>query len=84
MDPAGHVGYHLFLEAGFTPDTWPTLAKHRYGARYIARSKHKGGVNASRCDGSVSFYSDTILDTVWSALSSARGATSEVQVAGNE
>jgi prepilin-type N-terminal cleavage/methylation domain-containing protein len=34
-----------------------------------ARSHHPGGVNASRCDGSVNFYSDSIDEFVWNALS---------------
>ena len=38
-----------------------------------ARSHHPGGVNASRCDGSIAFYSDTIDPLVWNALSSAAG-----------
>jgi prepilin-type N-terminal cleavage/methylation domain-containing protein len=40
---------------------------------YTARSHHPGGVQASRCDGSVSFYSDSIDETVWRALTSAAG-----------
>jgi prepilin-type N-terminal cleavage/methylation domain-containing protein len=39
----------------------------------IARSHHVGGVNASRSDASVSFYSDSIDPWVWNALSSAAG-----------
>jgi len=38
-----------------------------------ARSHHAGGVNASRCDASVTFYSDGIDPFVWRALSSAAG-----------
>jgi prepilin-type processing-associated H-X9-DG protein len=38
-----------------------------------ARSKHPGGVNASRCDGSVEFYTDAIDRRVWNALTSAAG-----------
>ena len=38
-----------------------------------ARSKHPGGVNASRCDGSVSFYTDSIDLFVWNSLTSAAG-----------
>jgi prepilin-type N-terminal cleavage/methylation domain-containing protein len=36
-----------------------------------ARSKHVGGVNASRCDGSVFFVQDSISPAVWQALSTA-------------
>ena len=39
----------------------------------IARSRHVGGVNASRCDGSVRFYSDSVDPMVWNALCSAAG-----------
>ncbi|HEY4232128.1 MAG TPA: DUF1559 domain-containing protein [Lacipirellulaceae bacterium] len=40
---------------------------------FTARSHHPGGVNASRCDGSVAFYSDSIDQFLWRALSSAAG-----------
>ena len=40
---------------------------------FTARSKHPGGVNALRCDGSVNFYSDSIDQFVWRALTSAAG-----------
>jgi prepilin-type processing-associated H-X9-DG protein len=36
-----------------------------------ARSKHPGGVNASRCDGSVDFFSDGVDLRVWDELCSA-------------
>lgn len=36
-----------------------------------ARSSHPGGVNGSRCDGSVSFYTDSIEPAVWNALGTA-------------
>lgn len=38
-----------------------------------ARSHHAGGVNGSRCDGSVKFYSDGVDPLLWRALSSAAG-----------
>ncbi|TWT35929.1 hypothetical protein KOR34_08260 [Posidoniimonas corsicana] len=38
-----------------------------------ARSKHVGGVNASRCDGSVDFYTDGIDRYLWNSLTSAAG-----------
>jgi prepilin-type N-terminal cleavage/methylation domain-containing protein/prepilin-type processing-associated H-X9-DG protein len=38
-----------------------------------ARSKHPGGVNASHCDGSVTFYTDSIDPYVWNCLSTAAG-----------
>jgi prepilin-type N-terminal cleavage/methylation domain-containing protein len=47
----------------------------------VSRSHHVGGVNASRCDGSVKYYSDSIDPYTWNALSSAAGSetVSEVQ-----
>lgn len=39
----------------------------------VSRSQHIGGTNASRCDGSVKFYNDSIDPYVWFALSSAAG-----------
>ncbi|MFO0788438.1 MAG: DUF1559 domain-containing protein [Pirellulales bacterium] len=38
-----------------------------------ARSKHPGGVNASRCDGSVGFFTDDIDIVTWNAMTSASG-----------
>jgi hypothetical protein len=43
-----------------------------------ARSKHIGGVNASRCDGAVSFYSNSISEIVWRALMTAAGNASKL------
>ncbi|HEV2972378.1 MAG TPA: DUF1559 domain-containing protein [Pirellulales bacterium] len=40
---------------------------------FAARSKHSGGVNASLCDGTVHFFSDTIDLDVWRALSTSNG-----------
>jgi prepilin-type N-terminal cleavage/methylation domain-containing protein len=37
------------------------------------RSHHPGGVNASRCDGSADFVSESIEFVVWQALTSAAG-----------
>jgi prepilin-type processing-associated H-X9-DG protein len=60
-----------------TPDPLAASDGSRGGAsgtkqqRISARSRHPGGVNASRCDGSVSFYTDDIDLTVWRALSTA-------------
>ncbi|MDY3556737.1 DUF1559 domain-containing protein [Gemmata sp. JC717] len=36
-----------------------------------ARSKHTGGVNAARCDGSVGFYSNSVNATAWKAMGTA-------------
>ena len=43
---------------------------------FAARSKHNGGVHASRCDGSVSFYSDSIDLNLWRAMSTSQGMES--------
>ncbi len=37
-----------------------------------ARSRHTGGVNAVRCDGSVSFYSNSVSAFTWRALGTAK------------
>jgi len=69
-----------FREAGFTSANWPTTVcsnNDSYCTNIAARSKHIGGVNASRCDGSVGWYSDAINDLVWRALTSARGGLNE-------
>jgi prepilin-type N-terminal cleavage/methylation domain-containing protein len=39
----------------------------------IARSRHVGGVNASRCDASVKFYNDSVDPFAWNAVTSAAG-----------
>lgn len=36
-----------------------------------ARSHHPGGVNASKCDGSITFYQDDVSPIVWQALTTA-------------
>jgi prepilin-type N-terminal cleavage/methylation domain-containing protein/prepilin-type processing-associated H-X9-DG protein len=56
----GIPGCHLISDTRFQ-----TLA---------SRSKHPNGVNASLCDGSVRFFSNSIDWTIWRALSSSRGA----------
>ncbi|WP_428308107.1 DUF1559 domain-containing protein [Lacipirellula sp.] len=38
-----------------------------------ARSQHAGGVNSSRCDGSVKYYADGVDPLLWRALTSAAG-----------
>jgi prepilin-type N-terminal cleavage/methylation domain-containing protein/prepilin-type processing-associated H-X9-DG protein len=49
------------------------VADPNHAQYFAARSHHPGGVNASRCDGSVGFYNDSIDEFVWRALSSAAG-----------
>lgn len=52
-------------------DCWgPSLGS----TNFAARSMHKGGVNAARCDGSVSFVTNSINPIVWAAMGTrARG-----------
>jgi prepilin-type N-terminal cleavage/methylation domain-containing protein/prepilin-type processing-associated H-X9-DG protein len=51
-----------------------TSTGQQHKGEYIsARSKHPGGVNASKCDGSVAFYTDSIDLLVWNELSSSAG-----------
>ncbi len=46
--------------------------------RNAARSRHTGGVNAARCDGSVGFISQNVALNVWQAMGSANGGEVEV------
>ncbi len=41
--------------------------------RNAARSRHTGGVNASLCDGSVRFVSNSVALLVWQAMGSMNG-----------
>lgn len=54
----------------------PTPIKcNDYDSQYFTpRSHHPGGVNASRCDGSLVFVTDNIELRVWRAMCSAQGA----------
>jgi len=56
---------------GVPPDEIADLATRMQW--FTARSKHPGGVNASRADGSVDFVSNDIDQFVWNALTSAAG-----------
>jgi len=61
---------------GLDPDTVARISEPNavtYRQHFAARSHHPGGVNASRCDGSVTFYSESIDSFVWNYLSSAAG-----------
>jgi hypothetical protein len=51
------------------PDYSPYWGRWANGAR----SRHTGGLNASRADGGVAFYSNTISLSVWQALASIDG-----------
>ena len=47
------------------------LPNHHKQQHIAARSKHPGGVNASRCDGSVDFILDTVELAIWDEMCSA-------------
>jgi len=42
--------------------------------KIAARSRHSGGVNASFCDGSIRFVSNSISLVTWQALSTMNGS----------
>ena len=52
------------------PIAWVTQGNAGENA---ARSRHPGGVNASRCDGSVSYVTSTVSQTAWSAAGTMNG-----------
>ncbi len=55
----------------------PVTVLHSEGRkqqRITARSRHPGGVNASRCDGSVGFFTDDIDLSTWRSLTTAAGS----------
>jgi hypothetical protein len=47
---------------------------------FAARSHHRGGINAARCDGTVAFYNDDIDPIAWRALSSAAGGETNTNI----
>jgi prepilin-type processing-associated H-X9-DG protein len=63
------------------PTNVNTTVDPRYSLRIGARSRHEGGINASHCDGSVTFYADGIDLAVWRALSTAQGADAPIAAA---
>jgi hypothetical protein len=65
-----------YLEAGIPLPI--NLGGSPFSTYIAARSKHEGGVNASRCDGAVGFFSDTIGEVVWRALTTAAGSSSRM------
>ena len=58
------------------PCVLETSVRGSYEIRLSARSKHTGGVNAARGDGSVIFVSNTINVNAWRAAGSAAGGES--------
>ncbi len=56
------------------PDMPCTTTSTATAARLIAaRSRHSGGVNTARCDGSVSYVTNGIDINVWRAMSTSKG-----------
>jgi prepilin-type N-terminal cleavage/methylation domain-containing protein/prepilin-type processing-associated H-X9-DG protein len=51
----------------------PAVAGSYSDQQNAARSRHTGGVNALRCDGSVEFYSNDIALAVWQAMGTMNG-----------
>jgi len=54
----------------------PCVVSDQLGTMFASRSRHPGGVQVTMCDGSASFYSETIDLRVWRALSTAQGSES--------
>ena len=52
----------------------PCLRNMTIPSFVAARSWHTGGVNALKCDGSVSFFKDSISRATWRALSTSQGS----------
>jgi hypothetical protein len=55
---------------------WPlgTFESAGHKQQFVtARSHHVGGVNTSKCDGSVAFVQDSVDPLLWQALSTAAG-----------
>ena len=70
---AGRRPASLLTVPGGTP-TYAITDSNGHKQQHIAvRSKHPGGVNASHCDASVTFYTDDIDYFLWSSLTTAAG-----------
>jgi prepilin-type N-terminal cleavage/methylation domain-containing protein/prepilin-type processing-associated H-X9-DG protein len=72
---AGTPAQPIAVPPGAPADSFTDSNGHKQ-QYIIARSKHAGGVNVSRCDGSVSFMNDTIDPVVWNGATSAAGGES--------
>jgi prepilin-type N-terminal cleavage/methylation domain-containing protein len=70
--PVGARGGPPTVEGVPDPSGISTLDSNGHKQQWItARSRHPGGVHASKCDGSVSYYNDDIELSVWRALCTA-------------
>jgi len=55
------------------PAATASTVNGRAAQRNAARSRHTGGVNAARCDGSIGFVSSNVSLVVWQAMGSMDG-----------
>jgi prepilin-type N-terminal cleavage/methylation domain-containing protein len=55
------------------PPNPPCIQSDQLGTMFAARSRHPGGVQATKCDGSVDFVSETIDLRTWRAISTSQG-----------
>lgn len=65
-----------FCNAPNNPPCYEGSPSPERPATKAARSHHRGGVMAVRCDGSVDFISDDVALAVWRAMSTTQGAES--------
>lgn len=65
--------YETLYDHGYTPNSQNVDCISTSANWKGARSKHPGGVNLLRCDGSVKFMAETIDATVWGNLASRAG-----------
>jgi len=71
--PAGPLPEPRGTRGAPAPAEWTVDSNGHKQQHIAARSVHPGGVNASHCDGSVTFYNDDIDYLLWNALSSSAG-----------
>ncbi len=70
--PAAGNGQGINCVVGY-PSLPPFSGTYPTELHHAARSQHPGGVNASLCDGSVQFFTDSIDLSIWRALSTTKG-----------
>ena len=73
MDGVPGLGTSPFVANGTAPSCATDGGNGTTGQYFAARSKHRGGVNASCCDGSVHFVADLVDINIWRSLSTAAG-----------
>jgi prepilin-type N-terminal cleavage/methylation domain-containing protein/prepilin-type processing-associated H-X9-DG protein len=69
---APDVVYGLYVQELNDP-LMPAVTGTLLNQQGASRSRHPGGVNALRCDGSVEFYSNDIASSAWKALGTMNG-----------